>query len=45
MTRWGDYSAAVSDVNGTIWMADEYIVDQPRTTLANWNTFVSTVTP
>lgn len=45
VTRWGDYSAAVSDVNGNIWMGDEYIVNQPRTTFANWNTFVSTVTP
>jgi hypothetical protein len=45
VTRWGDYSAAVSDTNGTIWMADEYIANQPRDTFANWNTFVSTVTP
>jgi len=44
-TRWGDYSAAVSDVNGTIWMGDEYIANQPRDLFANWNTFVSAVTP
>jgi hypothetical protein len=44
-TRWGDYSAAVSDVNGTIWMGDEYIANQPRDLFANWNTFVSSVTP
>jgi hypothetical protein len=45
VTRWGDYSAAVSDVNGTIWMGDEYIANQPRTAFANWNTLVSSVTP
>jgi hypothetical protein len=44
-TRWGDYSAAVSDAGGTIWMGDEYIANQPRDLFANWNTFVSAVTP
>jgi len=42
--RWGDYSAAVGDASGTIWMAAEYI---PGTFgyppyLANWGTAVST---
>lgn len=42
--RWGDYSAAVGDATGTIWMAAEYI---PGTFgyppyLANWGTAVST---
>ena len=41
--RWGDYSAAVGDVNGNIWMSTEYIPDSPRTLLANWGTFVSEV--
>jgi hypothetical protein len=43
--RWGDYSAAVADTSGTIWMATEYIPNAPRTQLANWGTFVSRVTP
>lgn len=43
--RWGDYSAAVSDLNGNIWMAAEYIPGGPRTSLANWGTYVSEVAP
>ena len=43
--RWGDYSAAVADTNGTIWMANEYISGGARTLLANWTTFVSHITP
>ncbi len=43
--RWGDYSAAVADLNGHIWMAAEYIPNAPRTVFANWGTFVSEVTP
>jgi hypothetical protein len=43
--RWGDYSAAVADVNGNIWMAGEYIPNAKRTLFANWGTFVSEVTP
>ena len=43
--RWGDYSAAVADASGTIWMANEYIPNAPRTLLANWGTFISHVTP
>jgi len=49
--RWGDYSAAVAD-GDRIWMAAEYIpkacsgLTLPcRTSLANWGTFFSTVTP
>lgn len=38
--RWGDYSAAVADTVGGITMASEYIGDAPRTSLANWMTFV-----
>jgi hypothetical protein len=44
-TRWGDYSAAVSDPSGTVWMATEYIAGGERTALANWSTYVSHVTP
>ena len=43
--RWGDYSAAVSDENGDIWLATEYIPDRERFIYANWGTFVSKVTP
>jgi hypothetical protein len=44
-SRWGDYSAAVADSDGTIWLAVEYIPDVPRTLFANWGTYVSHVTP
>jgi len=45
VARWGDYSAAVADASGDIWMAAEYIPGGPRTLLANWGTFISKVTP
>jgi hypothetical protein len=43
--RWGDYSAAVADSDGTVWTAGEYI---PGTFgyppyLANWGTAIGTV--
>ena len=38
--RWGDYSAATTDEDGSIWMAAEWIPATPRTTLANWGTFI-----
>lgn len=41
LARWGDYSTAVTGTDGSIWMVSEYIPDLPRTTLANWGTFVS----
>ncbi len=43
--RWGDYSAAVADAAGAIWLGVEYIPNAPRSVLANWGTFVSHVTP
>ncbi len=43
VARWGDYSAAVADGNN-IWFADEYIPNLPRTSLANWGTFVGELT-
>lgn len=45
VARWGDYSAAVSDLSGTIWMADEFIGNEPRDFYTNWDTFVYSVTP
>ncbi len=43
--RWGDYSAGVADENGNLWLASEYIPGGTRTTLANWGTFISRVSP
>jgi len=48
--RWGDYSAAVSDENGEIWMATEAINPPllslpPGVLAANWGTFIAAVTP
>jgi len=43
--RWGDYSAAVVDSDGSIWMGTEYIPNAPRTQLANWGTFLIRYTP
>jgi hypothetical protein len=41
--RWGDYSAAVADGEGNIWIATEFIPNRPRTLLADWGTFVGKV--
>ncbi len=43
--RWGDYSAAVADENGAIWLGNEMIPNAPRSVLANWGTFITKVTP
>ena len=43
--RWGDYSAAVADADGSIWFANEYIPGGTRTLYANWGTFIGHVTP
>ena len=43
--RWGDYSAAVADESGNLWLANEFITSKPRSLLANWGTFVMRVTP
>jgi len=42
--RWGDYSAAAVDADGSVWVANEYIPG-PRTLLANWGTFITHVAP
>jgi hypothetical protein len=36
--RWGDYSYAVADESGHVWVAGEDIPG-PRTSIANWGTF------
>ncbi len=38
--RFGDYSSAVADERGNIWMAAEYIDEGPRIPLANWSTLI-----
>lgn len=43
--RWGDYSSAVADERGNIWMATEYISNEARIPLANWDTMVMRHTP
>ena len=41
IARWGDYSAALADRDGSIWMATEWIPGTPRTASANWGTAIS----
>jgi hypothetical protein len=41
--RWGDYSAAAVDEHGRIWFAGEYINSSPRTSPANWATWIAHV--
>lgn len=44
--RWGDYSAAVADESGNIWMGTEMIPRNPPIILAgNWGTFITAVAP
>ena len=43
--KWGDYSAAVADADGSIWMGAEFIPGTPRTVLANWGTFLARIIP
>jgi len=45
VARWGDYSAAVADEDGNIWMGNEMIPDAPRVIRANWGTFITKVSP
>jgi hypothetical protein len=52
--RWGDYSAAVADTDGVVWMAGEYIpgtfgyvpgAPTPPSYIANWGTAIGRVAP
>jgi hypothetical protein len=45
IARWGDYSGATVDADGSIWLVSEYIPGGLRTTLANWGTFVTRYVP
>ena len=45
IARWGDYSAAAVDELGNFWLATECIPNAPRTQLADWGSFSSTITP
>ena len=39
VARWGDYSAALTSPDGSVWAAAEYIPG-PRSTLENWGTYL-----
>jgi hypothetical protein len=45
VARWGDYSAAAVDSDGSIWMATEYTPDLARTAFANWSTYITRYQP
>lgn len=45
VARWGDYSAAVADEDGNIWMGNEMIPNAQRVIRANWGTFITKVSP
>jgi hypothetical protein len=45
VARWGDYATAVTGNDGNIWIVNEYIPNAPRTTFANWGTFISKYLP
>ena len=47
--RWGDYGAAAVDENGAMWFGNEFIPQvnkiYPRSSLANWGTYITKVGP
>jgi len=45
VSRWGDYSAAVPDADGSLWIATEYVPGGPRDPAENWGTFVGHLVP
>ena len=45
VARWGDYSTSVTGSDGSIWMVTEFIPNAPRTTFANWGTFLTQYMP
>lgn len=48
IARWGDYSAAVSDENGILWLGNEMIPPPSfpgLLFLGNWGTFIAAVLP
>ena len=45
IARWGDYSDAVVDSDGSIYMVTEYIPNAPRVKVANWGTYIVHYTP
>jgi hypothetical protein len=45
VSRWGDYSAAVPDADGSLWIATEYVPGGPRDPAQNWGTFVGRFVP
>jgi hypothetical protein len=45
VSRWGDYSAAVPDEDGNLWIATEYVPGGPRDPAENWGTFIGRLVP
>ena len=47
VARWGDYSAATIDPEGSLWFAGEYIpnANRPPMALTNWGTYIANVSP
>jgi hypothetical protein len=45
IARWGDYSTAVANADGSIWFVSEYIPNSPRVLLANWGTYIAQYKP
>jgi hypothetical protein len=45
VSRWGDYSAAAPDADGSLWIATEYVPGGPRDPAENWGTFVGRLVP
>ncbi len=45
LARWGDYSGAVVNSDGNLWMVAEYIPNLPRSDFANWGTYVMKYIP
>jgi hypothetical protein len=44
VARWGDYSWAVADPAGHIWLASEFIPDQARSIYTNYGTYITELT-
>jgi hypothetical protein len=43
--RYGDYSAAATDSDGTVWLATQYVGNLPRSQMSNWDTRIAHVEP
>jgi hypothetical protein len=43
VARWGDYGFAAVAPDGDVWIGGEYSPNRPRTSLANWGTWIEQV--